>query len=58
MVSQNTLDRVMGSFTTEPLGEFALKGLKQKMPVHAVLGTERSGNLTTPPPLPIATNAG
>jgi adenylate cyclase len=58
VISQNTLERVMGSFKTEPLGEFALKGLTQKMPVHAVLGTERSSTMTTPPPLPIATNAG
>ncbi|HEV7764899.1 MAG TPA: adenylate/guanylate cyclase domain-containing protein [Thermoanaerobaculia bacterium] len=36
VVSQNTLDRVMGSFNTESLGEFALKGLQQKMPVYAV----------------------
>src|SRR5205823_1426181 len=39
VISQNTLDRVMGSFETEPLGEFALKGLKQKLPVFAVTGT-------------------
>jgi adenylate cyclase len=36
VISQNTLDRVVGSFDTEPLGEFALKGLQQKMPVYAV----------------------
>jgi adenylate cyclase len=36
VISKNTLDRVMGSFDTEPLGEFALKGLQQKMPVFAV----------------------
>jgi adenylate cyclase len=36
VVSQNTLDRVMGSFNTESLGEFALKGLQQKMPVYSV----------------------
>lgn len=40
VVSQNTLDRVIGSFKTESLGEFALKGLQQKMPVFAVLGSE------------------
>jgi adenylate cyclase len=39
VISQNTLDRVMGSFETEDLGEFALKGLQQKMPVFAVIGT-------------------
>src|SRR6185295_9689535 len=36
VILQNTLDRVMGSFETEALGEFALKGLQQKMPVFAV----------------------
>jgi adenylate cyclase len=36
VISQNTLDRVIGSFETESLGEFALKGLQQKMPVYAV----------------------
>jgi adenylate cyclase len=40
VISVNTLDRVMGSFKTESLGEFALKGLQQKMPVFAVLGSE------------------
>src|SRR5205085_9535256 len=38
VISQNTMERVMGSFTTESLGEFALKGLQQKLPVFAVLG--------------------
>ncbi|HUJ13612.1 MAG TPA: adenylate/guanylate cyclase domain-containing protein [Thermoanaerobaculia bacterium] len=43
VISQNTLERVIGSFNTEPLGEFALKGLQQKMPVFAVHGgVERS----------------
>lgn len=36
VISQNTLDRVMGSFETESLGEFALKGLQQKLPVYSV----------------------
>jgi len=40
VISQNTLDRVVGSFQTEPLGEFALKGLQQKMPVFAVIGSQ------------------
>jgi adenylate cyclase len=45
VVSRNTLDRVVGSFETESLGEFALKGLQQKMPVFAVLGvTGATGN--------------
>ena len=39
VISQNTLDRMIGSFNTEPLGEFALKGLQQKMPVYQVLGS-------------------
>jgi len=44
VVSQNTLERIIGSFRTEPLGEFALKGLQQKLPVFAVLGaTEMTG---------------
>jgi adenylate cyclase len=38
VVSQNTLDRVMGSFNTESLGEFALKGMEQKMPVYSIHG--------------------
>lgn len=38
VISQNTLDRIIGSFETESLGEFALKGLQQKMPVFAVTG--------------------
>jgi len=38
VISQNTLDRVVGSFQTESLGEFALKGLQQKLPVYAVVG--------------------
>ncbi len=36
VISQNTFERVIGSFETEPLGEFALKGLQQKMPVYRV----------------------
>jgi adenylate cyclase len=36
VISQNTLDRVIGSFEMESLGEFALKGLQQKMPVYQV----------------------
>jgi adenylate cyclase len=39
VISKHTLDRVVGSFNTEPLGEFALKGLQQKMPVFAVHGS-------------------
>ena len=39
VISQNTVDRIVGSFDMESLGEVALKGLQQKMPVYAVLGT-------------------
>lgn len=39
VISQNTLDRVMGSFEIESLGEFALKGLQQKLPVYQVKHT-------------------
>ncbi|HEX7151180.1 MAG TPA: adenylate/guanylate cyclase domain-containing protein [Thermoanaerobaculia bacterium] len=42
VVSQNTLDRVLGSFDVESLGEFALKGLQQKMPVYMVTGGEKT----------------
>jgi len=48
VISQNTMDRIMGSFETESLGEFALKGLQQKMPVFAVNGTVGVG--ATPAP--------
>jgi adenylate cyclase len=39
VISANTLERVVGSFETESLGEFALKGLQQKMPVYQVKQT-------------------
>jgi adenylate cyclase len=39
VISQNTMDRTLGSFETESLGEFALKGLTQKMPVYEVLSS-------------------
>jgi len=39
VISQNTLNRTIGSFRTEPLGEVALKGLQQTMPVYAVIGS-------------------
>jgi adenylate cyclase len=48
VISQNTLDRVIGSFTTEALGEFALKGLTQKLPVFAVLGGVDRESTTSP----------
>lgn len=37
VISQATFERVNPSFVTEPLGEFPLKGLQQKMPAHHVL---------------------
>jgi adenylate cyclase len=39
VISQNTIDRTLGSFETESLGEFALKGMKEKMPVFNVLSS-------------------
>jgi adenylate cyclase len=39
VISQNTIDRTLGSFETESLGEFALKGLQQKMPMFSVLSS-------------------
>ena len=42
VISQNTLDRCIGDFETESLGEFALKGLQQKMPVYAVKASSTS----------------
>src|SRR5207247_3968167 len=33
VISKNTLERTIGSFETEPLGEVSLKGLQQTMPV-------------------------
>ncbi len=39
VISQNTYDRLMGSFDCDSLGEFALKGLQQKMPVFSVKST-------------------
>jgi adenylate cyclase len=46
VISSNTLERVVGSFDTEALGEFALKGLQQKLPVYAVHGPT-SGSVPT-----------
>src|SRR5204862_1207770 len=48
VISQNTMDRIMGSFETESLGEFALKGLQQKMPVFAVTATAAGMPASTP----------
>jgi adenylate cyclase len=48
VISQNTMDRIMGSFETESLGEFALKGLQQKMPVFHVKGTVGLSGSGTP----------
>jgi adenylate cyclase len=49
VISQNTLDRIVGSFDTEALGEFALKGLQQKMPVFAVRPSPRVTRKTAAP---------
>jgi adenylate cyclase len=48
VISQNTMDRIMGSFETQSLGEFALKGLQQKMPVFEVKGTVGLSSSGTP----------
>lgn len=47
VISKNTFDRIVGSFRTEELGEFALKGLQQKMPVYAVHGAQAVPRTTT-----------
>ena len=47
VISQNTLDRTNGTFDVEPLGEFALKGLQQKMPVFSVKSTPATRKSTT-----------
>ncbi len=50
VITQNTLDRVEGRFLTDPLGEFPLKGLQQKMPAHHVLSeTDASAASFTAP---------
>ena len=38
VISQNTLNRTIGSFQTEPLGEVSMKGMQQTLPVFAVIG--------------------
>jgi len=38
VISKSTLERMIGSFHTEPLGEVSMKGMQQKLPVYAVLG--------------------
>ena len=47
VISQNTLNLVVGSFETEALGEFALKGLQQKMPVYSVKSSPQLKRNTT-----------
>ena len=42
VISQNTLEHCIGNFELESLGEFALKGLQQKMPVYAVKASSTS----------------
>ena len=40
VISKNTLDRTIGSFQTEPLGEVSMKGMQQTLPVYAVIGAQ------------------
>jgi adenylate cyclase len=40
VISKNTLERTVGTFHTEPLGEVSMKGMQQTMPVFAVLGAQ------------------
>jgi adenylate cyclase len=40
VISKNTLERTIGSFQTESLGEVSMKGMQQKLPVFAVLGAQ------------------
>jgi adenylate cyclase len=47
VISNNTLERAIGSFKVEALGEFALKGLQQKMPAYAVLSAAEVPRTTT-----------
>ncbi len=47
VISSNTLERIVGSFDTEALGEFALKGLQQKLPVYMVRGVTSSAVTST-----------
>lgn len=47
VISQNTFDHLDGEFTTDSLGEFPLKGLQQKMPVHVVTGYSTSDSTRT-----------
>src|SRR5437588_7499552 len=49
VISKNTLERIMGSIETEALGEFALQGLHQKMPVFAVVGRANRTTTTSQP---------
>jgi adenylate cyclase len=44
VISQNTYDRLIGTFDCESLGEFALKGLQQKMPVFTVRAAAETGD--------------
>jgi adenylate cyclase len=40
VISKNTLERTIGSFHTEALGEVSMKGMQQKLPVFAVVGAQ------------------
>ncbi|HKS21547.1 MAG TPA: adenylate/guanylate cyclase domain-containing protein [Thermoanaerobaculia bacterium] len=40
VISKNTLERTIGSFQTESLGEVSMKGMQQKLPVFSVLAAQ------------------
>ncbi|HEV2720866.1 MAG TPA: adenylate/guanylate cyclase domain-containing protein [Thermoanaerobaculia bacterium] len=40
VISKNTLERTIGSFHTESLGEVSMKGMQQTLPVFAVIGAQ------------------
>jgi adenylate cyclase len=48
VISQNTLNLVVGSFETEPPGEFALKARVQKMPVFSVKSSPQAKRARAP----------
>jgi adenylate cyclase len=58
VISKNTLERIIGSFQMEPLGEFALKGLQQKMPVYSVTGSSGVSLLAVADAAPTRTGSG
>ncbi|MFN2237769.1 MAG: adenylate/guanylate cyclase domain-containing protein [Thermoanaerobaculia bacterium] len=48
VVSQNTFDRLATKFESVPLGEFPLKGLQQRMPVHQIVRELDAATSTLP----------